>query len=506
MTACKGRHRDCYFSSYDFPSSPCHWLYLLSSVSFGTSPNLASDVPCAESVAGIGRYRQALYTQGPYTEQIQSYLDATLNSLDRMRGESGLVVDTIVVQYRGRQTHKIQVLNPNTSPTNIAVDLLVQAELALKTPYKNAALSRLSASMPKLGRLDFDKSTGLFYSRYSTDSSTAVRDLSLSSIDNLHLAIALWTIGMNFHGTPFGDQARRLFKRMDFSAYYDVKTGLIGGNLILKGDHWIREDYQFSNLGSEARILYSVGYALGLFRNINDLTFLERSYAGLNGEILKSPGGPLLKLWDGSAFQLYFPQIFVNENLYSPKMGALYRAQGNFMISEGQRRRLLVPAGHSAGRVSIQDNYNFALGPPYRDKAGNKSVVSSGNGDLANPQLARNWDGAVMPYALFMAAISNPEDFMPIFSGMQTIVSGDNPLYIPSLGWMDALHVKGNMKGQVVPAQLSLNQGMIALSLIQMLAPDGMGLSGKTLYENSEIRERLDTFYSLFDRKLEAIQ
>jgi hypothetical protein len=71
---------------------------------------------------------------------------------------------------------------------------------------------------------------------------------------------------------------------------------------------------------------------------------------------------------------------------------------------------------------------------------------------------------------------------------------------------MDALQVKGTAKGQVIPAQLSLNQGMLALALLQMQDPNGMGISSRQMYSNSVVKSRLQYFYNLFDKKISELE
>ena len=441
-------------------------------------------------------------------KQIEEYLAATANSLEKMRGENGLVEDTIWIQKR-EGGFSTEVLNPNASPTNIAVDLLVQSELATNPNSKNKtlALTNISRIASTLGQLAYHSETGLFYSRYATDHSSITKDYAVSAIDNLHLALALWTVKETFPKTTFGRRSKQLFDRMNFSVYYNETSGLIGGNLKLENGAWIKEKYNLDNLGSEGRLLYSAGWALGLFRDIKgDSEFLSKALSNLTAELFHSKQGDLLRLWDGSAFQLYFPKIFINEENYSSKLKDIYRAEGDHMIAEGKRRRLAVPAAHSPGWASLNRQGISKKGPSYRDKAGNINVVSSDNNDVSDPRLRKNWDTTFTPYAMFMAATMDPLKFLPIFSQMQDIKSDSNHLYLPKMGWMDGLQVKGPSKGQVIPAQLSLNQGMIALSLLQMLAPDGMSISSRALYDDPVIRGRLQHFYELLDEKLKGPQ
>lgn len=419
---------------------------------------------------------------------INAYLKDTLNSLESMRGENGFLVDTIWV----RSAKTIEVLNPDTSPTNIAVDLLIQAELG--------QIDKVERVLETLANVEFHKPTGLFFSRYTTNPRSRVTDLAVSSIDNMHLALALFTIQESFRDTRSGALAKQLFERMNFSVYYDPRSGLIGGNLRHSQGAWIKEEYNFSYFGSEARILYSAGWALGLFRDYSDQPdFLKKSLAALDVEIHRSHEGDLLKLWDGSAFQLLFPMMFIGEENYSSRMKEIFIATGNFMIADGRRRGLPFPAAHSAGRASISENDQE---PAYKDKAGNHALISSRNSDQFNPSMKHLWDTTFTPYALFMAASLNPNKFAGILGEAQKAAWKDNRLYVDGMGWMDGIHVSGPHKGQVVSAQLSLNQGMIALSLLRMRANDKMNLSSRALFENPEIRKRLQEFYRAFDDRL----
>ncbi len=441
---------------------------------------------------------------GSVESEIQNFLGDTLKGFENLRGQNGLVRDTVWVQTKTNGEFEVKTLNPDTSPTNIAVDLLIQGELLSRpdqTPRAIAlATKNISLVMSVLEKVSFHEETGLFFTRYSTDAGAAVKDPSVSSIDNLHLAMALWTLKENSPKSRLGQRAGRLFDRMNFSVYYDSSSGLIGGNLKYENGAWVREAYNFANLGSEARSLYGAGWALGLFRDQkNETDFLKKSMSSLKVEVYKSAQGKILKLWDGSAFQLFFPKIFISEELYSVEFGRFYKSAGQYMIAEGQRRGLGVPAAHSAVRAAIHEN---SYQPTYKDKAGNKNLVSSDNQDLNNLKFRKNWDSTFSPYALMMAATSNPKQIIPLFSEMKDFKSGQDLFYRPEMGWMEAFEVKGQAKGQVVPAQISLNQGMIALSLFQMQAPDGLSISGRAMYKNQEVRSRLKEFYKFADDKL----
>ena len=443
---------------------------------------------------------EQFFTPGlSHTVQVHNYLESTLKSFESMRGQNGLVNDTIRIRSDRQRQLYVQTLNTNTSPTNIAIDLLIQGELALKPKTSGQAKKQISHIISVLEQVDFHLDTGLFFTRYSTEKTLAVTDYSVSSIDNFHLALALWTIKENFGKTAVGRRAGELFNRMDFSVYLDKSSGLIGGNLKYENGKWIKEEYNFANFGSEARALYSAGFALGLFKKHTISEYdIKKSFAFIKAEVLQSKEGSLLKLWDGAAFQLFFPKIFVGEENYSPVLDGMFKNIGKYMVAEGERRGLSVPASHSAVRAGIKEG---GQRPIYQDKAGNKDLVSTDSRDVLEPHFAGKWDSVFTPYALFMAATAD-HSLLSHFSKIENVQSGLNKLYSQDLGWMDGLHVAADLKGQVVPAQLSLNQGMVALSLLEIEASDGMSLSARALYRNPETRARLKLFYKYFDEKI----
>lgn len=462
------------------------------------APLRVSASQCADLFAD----RTATHT----SQQIAGYLSGTKQSLEQMRGENALVADMVEIKSAANGTLRSIVINPNTSPTNIAVDLLVQVELAANPLAKARALKNISGVLGTLETLNFHQATGLFFSRYVADKTSAVADMSVSSIDNLHLAISLFTIRHEFAGTEIGDQAGRLYDRMDFSAYYNEATGLIGGNLSYRNGKWTRDTYDFANLGSEARLLYSAGWAMGLFKDQQgNANFISRALANIKAEVLSTKDGDILKLWDGSAFQMYFPKMFINEELYSASLKKMYLALADYMVAEGTRRQLVVPAAHSPGVVPFAEAVAGASDIKYKDKSGIQALVCSDNNDLKIPDLKRNWDSTFTPYAFFMASTSNPSKFMPLLDGAAKLMTGNQSLYSPLLGWMDGYEVTGVLKGEVVPAQLSLNQGMIALSLLQMQKIDGLSASSRALFADPIIKARLMIFYQLFDRKLKEV-
>ncbi len=89
-----------------------------------------------------------------------------------------------------------------------------------------------------------------------------------------------------------------------------------------------------------------------------------------------------------------------------------------------------------------------------------------------------------------------------ILNRSESLLSGNDVLYVPGFGFLDGYHVKGRYAGQVGPVQISLDQGMISLALVQMRAKDGLSPSGRALMHNSAVQARLGQYYDLVDQKL----
>jgi hypothetical protein len=415
----------------------------------------------------------------------QKDLTATLSGFEFLRGENGLVQDTLWIEENKDHRLSLSVLNSKTSPTNIALDLLIQAQRKRK-PVLKRVLETLKA-------LPYHKKSGLFFSWYSTKKIKAEQK-AVSSVDNLHLALALWTVKENFPKEDFGKTAAELFARMNFSVFYHPDSGLIGGNLRPeKNGRWVLEEYNFSHFGSEARLLYSLGWALKLFKDFpQEDAFIEKALAALEIETSPSEHGELLKLWDGALFQLYFPKIFINEEIYSPKMKAYYKNTARLILEEGKTRNLILPAAHSPARASYE---------VYQDKSGLRALVSRYNQDLNDPRYASQWDELFTPYAFFMASTSWKTHFLKAHENARALRVDGQTLFRSGLGWMDGLLLQDHQM-KIIPAQLAVNQGMIALSLFQLHHPKGWSLSSETLYNDKEVRARLQSFYRLFEAKI----
>jgi hypothetical protein len=344
----------------------------------------------------------------------------------------------------------------------------------------------------------------LFYSWYSTkDSSPTLKNVS--SVDNIHLALALWVVAKNFHGTPAGDQAQKLFNQMDLSPFYDAKTGLIGGNLAYKADNntWTRDAFYYQYFGAETRSIYALGYALGLFRTAPTSHFVSKAVPAMQMELYPSKKGNILRTWDGGAFQELLPEDLINEDAYSPQLANSARALAPFMLDGAKKvHGTLVPASFSASQI----------GPDaYAAQAGNPELVATGHTDFCDPAKREIWSKSFTPHAAVLAATvdaRNADSFSGTFSGLENYSSGNDKLYNKGIGFSDGLIVdpQDPNYGKVVPGVLSLDQLFIADGIMRMNDPQGRGLSADTLAEDPAVRQRLQYFYHTVDRKLQTVQ
>jgi hypothetical protein len=428
----------------------------------------------------------------------QRYFRDTYASLECMRAGTRLVADWAEIGPATGAVCPLASRSVFTSPTNIALDLLVQREAWDLPEYRERAAESISRTIGTLQVLERHGASGMFHNWYSVgDPGAAARvaDPFLSSVDNLHLAYALWVIART---GPEESRAvaQRVFLSMDFGVFHDPHDGLFVGGARLVAGEVIPEKWKYRYFGSEARSLYAIGWALGLVRSPD---FASQALRSIHADVL-SWSQPdqihrLLALWDGGAFQLLLPRLLIAEERYSSQLAKMFVAYGRYIVDQGEKRGLPVPAAHSACQFD-------RLG--YQGKAGSVGLVAPANGDVLNPHLRERWEAVFTPHAAMLAAPLLPLELSDALVRAESLSDGKVSLYREGLGWMDALHVQGPRKGEVVPIQLALDQAMIALASAQLLAKDGMTAGARALHADPETRSRLEGFYRLVDQRLSA--
>jgi hypothetical protein len=498
-------------------------ICLLPTLAYGTMP----DCPPPKTGAPLEPSQiAALDVPHALPKSIDEYnhiLDDTLQSLDKLRGKDGLVQDRgHVISGDDQHAAKIKITKVETSPSNIGLDLLTQASVALgkagKDPTKmKDAFDTMSSIISTLSDDSFEKyhpllpngqpdtKHMLLYSWYSTDDSKPTLK-NVSSVDNIHLALALWSVAKNFPGQPVAEKAQALFDKMDFSSFYDAKSGLVGGNLTYHKDtgKWTRDTFNYQYFGAETRSIYALGYALGLFRTVPTDSLVSRAVASLQMELYPTKKGNILRTWDGGAFQELLPEDLINEDAYSSRLAESASALAPFMRAKAKKvLGTLVPASFSASQIGEND---------YAAMAGLPELVATAHTDICDPAKRDIWTKSFTPHAAIMAATvnaQNADSFAGIFSGLQNYSSGNgksvDKLYNPGIGFSDGLIVDRNDPnyGKVVPGVLALDQLFIAGGIMRINDPHSSGLSADTLESDPVVRHSLHEFYQAVDQKLE---
>ncbi len=560
------------------------------------TPDHDSAAKLSEASSGATSTAELLSTE--QKAQYSKYLKDTIASFEMMRGKTGLVKDSVWICFdRDLKRSNFKDTEELTSPTNIGLDLILLTERAIHGEEdQDAVKATLSKLLKTLATISYNKETGLFFRTYWPDTGLAF-DVQLSSVDNLHLAYGLWTTSEAFRATDptLADAARKLFDRMDFSVYYNEKTGLIGGNLrpadedmrkAYRGNpqgKYVRDAFDYKYFGSEARSLYALGWALGLYKKAgHDVRDFDQKLLGpgIDGTIAEIATVDttygrlrLLRTWDGGGFQALLPAVLVREELYSPILAELHANYAKRLLSEAAS--LGVPAARSASAFGVRGLRMFRTGdksfdeglPIYNGAAGHIDMVASIHEDIKNPDVRRYWDIAYTPHPAFMAASFAREatlagKFADVFKQNETIssasscvcgqtsktptmpapsctcktnadlpnmpmgadgivgepnlctvaspteaynLSATDRLYQPGLGWMDGYYVDGPLKNRVVPVLISLDQGMIALSIFSILSPDGHHVGSKSIVDNPEVEARLSRAYEAINAKLAAL-
>jgi hypothetical protein len=464
--------------------------------------------------------------------QYQRYLEDTYHGLDLLRGSNGLIQDAADVLPSKNQAVnspvQLKITHSETSATNIGIDLLVQAAVAERgPPDQQHALEVMDKILNTLEKEPTYADTGLFYAWYATSGIKAT-NRNVSSVDNIHLALALWTLSEKFPDSSVGKKARVLFSKMDFSVFYDKTTGLIHGNLsyhsgkklsnlgVAKGT-WTVDAYDYEYFGAEARSLYGVGYALGLFKQeANDPQFISNAVKNLGMELYPTSLGSVLRAWDGGGFQILLPEELLNEDAYSPKLHESASAYGPFTLDQGKKLGLAIP-----GKTEEYFPAWFSANPQGKDKkgrnlyaaqAGNIPLIASQHRDICDPAKRAFWSRAITMHVGMMAAgidAAHADAMAPSFSALENYSTNGTSLYHPGLGFSDGVIVsKGNGSadyGQVINQVSAVDQLFFLTGAIRATDPKGEGTSANALQEDSQTRQALAQFYGKVNSKLDSL-
>lgn len=410
---------------------------------------------------------------------LRKYFFTTYKGLECMRHPSGLIMDKVLVTQEDKPCPVTPGTYTDTSPTNLAFDLLVQVE-ALNDPLLfSRAMKNIRTTLKTVGELSYHVPSGLFFNRYRVDGDHRATDLFVSAVDNAHLYLALWTLSQ----APYSFvRAQELLKRMDLAVFHDPGTDLAFGGIEWRNGQWRMVEWGYRYLGTEARTLYALAKAIDLFPT-------DKITKNLLAELFIDPQlGELFGLWDGGTFQLLLPELLIKESHYSTKFQKWSQNYLSFVEREKNRRGLDVLPTHSACQTKAVPNQ-------YNGRLGSLDLVSSFNLDSLFPAFRRVWEQVVSPHATFLAAMVDPDRVLPSLEAMENISDGSTLFYNKHVGWLDGVHVNGPSKGYLVASVLSLDQGMIALATAQMMAQDRMLTPSRLLARDSQRSNRLRELY-----------
>lgn len=412
-------------------------------------------------------------------------------------------------------------------PTNIAFDLMLELNEAKKNPTSALEIEKKLKNLQKLPKYisppgqqtlpngqKTTHGTELFFTRYARPNpppndpyAFEVEVDEVSSIDNLHLALSLWLTTKTLPGTGAAKEAQKILSKMNFSEFLKDSEGQVHGVLKPTGPNGSYQpaEYTYRYWGAEARSLYSLGYAMKLFKDHDLSDFPKKSSESVVIEctpaLPKNSIGPILKTWDGGAFQLLLPDILYSESTFSATTKNALENYAKFLRLEQSKRSLLFPPASSASQFSLENCQTWADTPTYVGFSGLPFLTPSWR-ELSSDEKA--WHNRVMtPHALLLAAVHDLDHFKKEIRAATTYQDKRYKSYYPEYGFADGIHIAGPHKGRVVPAQLSLDQGMIALAIEKIQAGDNHTLLSRTLNQDPEIRTRLHSYYRVMEDKLQ---
>ncbi len=414
---------------------------------------------------------------------LATYAESAFRGLEAMRGPQGAVSNILVFE-----NGKPVIADDSFGPTELGLDLLVQLS-ARTDPHlaqsANANLERIIGmlrSLPKHG-------SGLFYRVYRAGAKVAasVVDHDLSSIDNLHLALGLWSVSQA--QLQLSQQANALFSKMDFSGFWDPKDRLLGGNLKHAEGSWVLEPYRY-HLGSEARSLYFLGVALGLFGGHGTPTGQSVLSAIKDAplELATLGSEKVFRVWDGGLFQLFLPSLLIGEKNYSGFFAKQHHAVWNHLKNVSSSG---VPLFSSATLVKAEHDSRGQLTVSYSGKAGHPEIKSTLNRDVVDSML-------FVPHAVLLVGLEDSEESVAMLAKVQKHFEGHKtPAYLSGFGWVSSVSPVGGPAGGVV----GVDKAIEALASFAHLSPDKLSISAKLLQREGEVSARLmEAYQSLLER------
>ncbi|MDO8536387.1 MAG: M23 family metallopeptidase, partial [Candidatus Omnitrophota bacterium] len=268
--------------------------------------------------------------------------------------------------------------------------------------------------------------------------------------------------------------AKAILDSQDYSAIYDAKAGLLTGGIDRDGrvETW----HPAGTFGSESRLGSQVIAAIGKIpqNSINNSAIKIIKYKLSTGQEI-----PVLATWDGGAFQMFMPNLFVSEDS-NPAINMLLK---NYIRVMGDQKKNGIAAAHSASETTSG----------YNGQQGITALAQNSEALPSSPKYAE-YQANITPHALFLAGMV---DANFASENLNKLREAYPDIYVPGFGYVDSVNLSTSSTAQY---KLTLDDGMIICSLYKMLYPDGRGLS-KYLYD-SDAGQKLKEILAVQDAKL----
>lgn len=394
--------------------------------------------------------------------------------------------------------------------TNVSLDLILLVQ-------QNTTESHLKIStiVDELLSLEKYQLEGLeyFYWGYkkNSDGKMMIFNSEVSSLDNFHLAMALWLVSQKHSDFSTRLKAEGLYKKMKLDPFVDPQTGLmrLASRLDAEGNrYWL--PYLYADWGSEARSLYVIGPVLGLLNQ--DATYLDRVVSKLNVECyLNEASGSIIRAWDGGTFQYLLPELLWGESQYSEPMKNTFQNLSLLAQLYKKERNLPFMPGYSASQVTEPTHSIFQTNGPSTHGYGGvvgfyPLMVRSHQLEVVPEKVERS----MTPHASVMLTLADPNRYIPDLEALKNVKGRNGPLYMQGHAFMDGYHLQGPFAGAVVPVQLALDQGMIALTTEIILSAQRQSALALALRETkvaagqATLQSQIESFYSKMNPKLIA--
>jgi hypothetical protein len=364
-------------------------------------------------------------------------------------------------------------------------------------------LTRVSATLSTLERLERDAGSGQFYNWYDARTGAVLTTWPptgepltpiLSSVDNAWLATGLRVVR---GAVPqLADRAAALYASMDFGVYYRPDVNRILFHIAPStGDSPCCYDL----VVSESRMATYLGIANGqlpqrayfgtwrTFPDTCDWAWQETKPAGPTrtyfGETVYEGSYPyagvrLVPSWGGSAFEALMPSLFLPEDTWGPRSWGVNHPNTvlaqihHGMVEAGYGYWGFSPSNNPAGGYSVYGVDAAGINPEGYPSNNDNTLVDNGFAGCPGrpavppPPPSAYTHGVVTPHASFLALRYDRRAALDNLARLRR----DFDVY-SRWGFRDAVDVD---TGLVSPAYLSLDQGMIMAAIGNALTNDSV--------------------------------